>query len=121
MFNPNELQALYKYAMALCDDESAAFDLVQSAVERCIAKQSEGAPIDAPVSFAKKVLRNSFIDQYRRRTKFVEEPYEEEVFPLDATQAHLEDMVLASIELEKLWPTLAVSDREVLYLWAVEE
>jgi RNA polymerase sigma-70 factor (ECF subfamily) len=35
-------------------------------------------------------------------------------------ESSLEDVVIASHDLESLWPTLEPIDREVLFFWAVE-
>jgi len=119
MFDTNTLQALYRYSVSVCNDQNLAYDILQTAIEKCIAR---GARVgkDVQLSYVKAVIRNAYIDQYRRQARFPEALFEEDVVvPMDANS--LEDMVIAESELEGIWQNLSDAERELLYLWAVEE
>ncbi len=118
VFDQDTLNKLYRYCRSLCDQDNDAFDLLQSSVERCL-----GSPPDNPgasYAYAMRVIRNKFIDQYRRKQVVAFEPFDEAAHAVDYDIASLEDVVLDRLELEQIWPSLTVIEREILFLWAVE-
>jgi RNA polymerase sigma-70 factor (ECF subfamily) len=118
VFEPATLNSLYRYCCALCDQESDAFDLLQSSLERCLRSPPENPT--AGRAYAMRIIRNLFIDQYRRGRALVFESFDEAAHAIDYDIASLEDVVLDRTELEQIWPSLTVMEREILFLWAVE-
>jgi RNA polymerase sigma factor (sigma-70 family) len=118
VFDRVALNRLYRYCCALCDQESDALDLLQSGVERCLRSPPEDSTVVH--AYAMRIIRNLFIDKYRRRQTLVFESFDEADHAVDYDIASLEDVVLDRMELELIWPLLAVTEREILFLWAVE-
>lgn len=118
MFDQAMLNKLYRYCRSLCDQDSDAFDLLQSAVERCLKSPPDNPAAAYP--YAMRSIRNVFIDQYRRKQKVAFELFDEAVHAVDYDIASLEDVVLDRTELERIWPALSIIEREILFLWAVE-
>lgn len=118
MFDRDTLNRLYRYCHSLSDQESDAFDLLQTSLERCIRKPPRDG--QAVVAYAMTVIRRAFIDQLRSRARVSFEPFEEDSVALDFDLASLENTVLDRNELEQVWPEMSIVEREILYLWAVE-
>lgn len=112
-----KLNQLYRYALSLTNDEANAFDLVHATLEKCLKKKPL---LDVSISYIRTAMRNLFIDQCRRNKIVVFEPLEEE-FPVLLVDSLLESMMIDSQLIAKLMDNLAVAEREVLFLWAVEE
>jgi RNA polymerase sigma-70 factor (ECF subfamily) len=118
MFDHDTLNRLYRYCRSLCEQDSDAFDLLQSAMERCVKAPPRES--SAAVSYAMKIIRNIFIDQRRSDARVMLEPFEEQGIAVDFDLSSLENLVLDRSELERVWVELTVVEREILYLWAVE-
>ena len=114
MFEQRQLQALYKFAVALCNDHEQAYDLVQITVERCLSRPD----IKNVEAYARQILRNSYLDIYRRQQRFPEEPFDELSTP---NADFLETIMVNDFEVEQVWTLLTDEERELMYLWAVEE
>ena len=118
MYDRDTLNRLYRYCRAFCDQESDAFDLLQTALERCV-KTPPRDPT-AKVAYAMRAIRNTFIDQLRSNARASFEPFEENSVTLEFDLASLEDTILDRDELEQAWSEMTLIEREILYLWAVE-
>ena len=65
-------QKLMGYAMVLTSkNEDDAWDLIQSTIEKLIKNKEKLMESDQPMAYAKKILRNNFIDNYRKKKKMV--------------------------------------------------
>ena len=65
-------QKLMGYAMVLSSkNEDDAWDLIQSTIEKLIKNKEKLMESDQPIAYAKKILRNNFIDTYRKKKKMV--------------------------------------------------
>ncbi len=118
MFDRSMLNRLFRYCRMLCDQESDALDLLQNGVERCLK-----APPDndvATYSYAIRVIRNAFIDDIRRNKNREAELFDETLHTVDYDVSGLEQLVIERSELEAIWSTLSISEREIMFLWAVE-
>ncbi len=118
MFDQATLNRLYRYCRSLCEQESDAFDLLQNAVERCLRSPPDDC--DATYRYTMRTIRNVFIDDYRRKQKIEFEPFDEATQAIDYDIASLEELALDRAELDHVWPTLSIVEREILFLWAVE-
>ncbi len=120
LFDRSTLSRLYRYAYALSGDETAAYDLVQDTVERCL-KRPPG-PLLCPEAFARRVMRNRFIDLARRervQPERLDADGEVELLAIDTRC--FEDILISRDQLERLWSLLDPLEREILYYWAVED
>ena len=65
-------QKLMGYAMVLTSkNEDDAWDLIQSTIEKLIKNKEKLMESNQPMAYAKKILRNNFIDNYRKKKKMV--------------------------------------------------
>jgi len=108
------MQRAYRYALSLTHEPEAARDLVQDAA---MSVSRRGGPWN--IRFMTTVVRNRFIDLYRRARKVPFESLD------DSVAAPLED---ESVEgpvdeglMDLILGSLKPSEREVLYLSAVED
>ena len=63
---------LMGYAMSLSNnDYDKAWDLVQTTMEKLINNEKKLMESDKPMAYAKRILKNSFIDNYRKEKKMV--------------------------------------------------
>tara|TARA_Y100001970_G_C14217913_1_gene850789 strand:+ start:882 stop:1460 length:579 start_codon:yes stop_codon:yes gene_type:complete len=63
---------LMGYAMSLSNnDYDKAWDLVQTTMEKLINNEEKLMESDKPMAYAKRILKNSFIDNYRKEKKMV--------------------------------------------------
>ena len=119
-FDRQTLNRLYRYCFSLTGDETGAYDLLQSGVERYLRH----APQDlaAPVPYLQRLLRNLYIDQLRRRNRYPEESletYGDDIVGIGLQV--LEQQAIARADAERIWDVLNPLERELLYFWAVEE
>lgn len=112
------LNRLYRYALNLTGSRDDAYDLVHTVSERWL-RRGEPAPL-APMAYLLRAVRNQFIDDYRGHQRLRWEPLTDEVIDLTADLASLEDIMIAQDCVHRLWATLSLPERELLYLWAVE-
>ena len=76
-------QKLMGYAMVLTSkNEDDAWDLIQSTIEKLIKNKEKLMESDQPMAYAKKILRNNFIDNYRKKKKMVTVSIEANHIPL---------------------------------------
>lgn len=120
MINRSELNRLFRYALALGASEPDAADLVQETLEKTLLHFSGSESIKE--KWMRKTLRNKHIDQLRRLQRFqhfeLDTVDEQEVYALDTDS--LEDLMIKKGEFKDCWDLLKQSEREVVYLWAIE-
>jgi len=118
-FTDEHLQQLYRYGISLSRNETQAYDLLQDALESYLNRP----PItdSASMAYIRSIMRNRYIDQYRHRNRFPEENLDviEETLGIDTRL--LEDIVVTSQQLDVIWQELNAGEREIMFLWAVEE
>ena len=118
IFDRPVLQRLYRYACALCKDQDQAYDLLQHALEKYI-RDSGKHNYRHDIAYVRAVMRNRFIDDYRRSKRILEDSYDD-TSPIAISEASLEDIVIAQIDLEIVWHKLDPFEREIIYYWAIE-
>lgn len=122
MLNKELLNQLYRFAVSLTNNEDQAYDLLQSCIEKYL--KANKADIDTPVAYLKRMIRNEFIDQTRRK-RFQYEVDPETIDKINNESAlediSLEDIFIQQSEVSALLGTMNSEERELLYLWAVEE
>ena len=116
-FNRAELNNLYRYGYALCMNQDDAYDLLQYALEKYLHKPARYNDA-SDLAYVRTIMRNRFIDERRKSTRFPEEEYDDLLVVIDETA--LEDVIVAQLDLEIIWKELNTVEREVLYYWAIE-
>ena len=119
IFDGPVLQKLYRYGWVLCKDRDQAYDLLQSAIEKYI-QDSNIKSYSNDIAYIRTIMRNRFIDEYRRSKRFPEESLDE-TSPIAINEASLEDIVIAQIDLDIIWQKLDAFEREIMYYWAIED
>ena len=114
-----QLQQAYRYAVSLTNDRDIARDIVHSVYTKMLEKGVAG--INNTQSYFLRCIRNAFIDQKRfdDRWLMVDDECEDNTYDLSLTT--LESTTIHQNILQKLWATFKPMERELLYLWAVEE
>ncbi|MEM8844423.1 MAG: sigma-70 family RNA polymerase sigma factor [Pseudomonadota bacterium] len=118
MFSRQELNQLYRYSFTLIGNENDAYDLLHTCVEKYL--NSQRTNIENPISYMKTIIRNQYIDIRRKESKFKEEQYEETVLYLDMDIESLDMTLDNKIQISEIWQLLTSTEREIMYLWAVE-
>lgn len=119
MFDRPALQRLFRYGFSLTHDEDASCDLLQDALE--ISLRKAPANSDAALRYVRSIMRNRYIDQYRRDQRHPTVSLDEhDKQPVIIDPRVLEDIVIAEHEVEDIMATLEPLDRELLFLWAME-
>lgn len=119
MLNNDELQRLYKYAYSLSKDESVAYDLLYDVIAKVIVRKP---PPETPFTFCLRSIRNKFIDQMRREQKFQTSEFDESTnAPISLNALDIEGLAILKNDFPRIWEAVESIDREILYLWAVEE
>jgi len=124
MFNKDELNQLYRYALSLSMQEEGAYDLVQSAIERLLKKHPADADaIEKPLAYLKVIIRNIYFDLERHKKVVpmisIETDNLSFLEPVDDNS--MEEVLINQQEVQLLIGRLNAQDNELLYLWAVEE
>lgn len=118
MLSQNELQRLFKYAFSLCKDESHSYDLVYDIIAKVIDRTP---PPETPYTFCIRSIRNKFIDEMRRAQKFTDIEFDETYTnAISLGAAELEAIIISKSDFPKIWSVIEATDREILYLSAVE-
>lgn len=125
-FDRPRLNRFYQYCYALTRHEQNAYDLLQGAIEKFLKQSSNQASNHAPnqdrasEAYLYRVIRNTFIDQYRHQQRFEHEPFDEEQHSVDFDIATLESLSIDVEHVNKLMAEISTTEREILFLWAVE-
>ncbi len=119
MFDKEELNQFYRYCFVLVDNEPDAYDLLQTAIEKYLRSPPK---IDtAKNSYMRKIIKNQFIDQYRESKKtYIEEYNEDNVTNINDELPSLESIMINKEDAENIWKLLDTSEREIMYLWAIQ-
>lgn len=119
MLDRPTLQRLFRYGFSLTRNEDTAYDLLQDALEISLRK----APANecAITAYIQKIMRNRFIDQYRRDHRHPTVSLDDnDNQPVNIDPRVLEDVVIAEREIETIMAMLEPMERELLFFWAVE-
>ncbi|MEH6577370.1 MAG: sigma-70 family RNA polymerase sigma factor [Amphritea sp.] len=116
----SQLNQLYRYGLSLCRESDNAFDLVQQAVERYLNRDGK---IESPQFYLMRSVRNAFYDQVRHHRLHLvvgEGLQREQQLQIEEAPGP-EDLVIRQQEVNQMMAMLKPPERELLYLWAVEE
>ena len=118
-FDKPRLDRLYQFCLSLTAHEQDAYDLLQTGLEKYLKNPPQLAA--AAESYMYKILHNTFIDRWRQTSHVVSEYFEEDQHSIDFDIATLESIHMDNHTANKLLESLEPEDREILFLWAVEE
>ena len=119
MFNKSELSQLYRYCYVLVDNEADAYDLLQTSLEKYLRSSSK--TIVSEKSYMRKIIRNQFIDQYHKTKKLEFEMFDEnKITNINDELSSLEKIMIDKEDAETIWSLLDFSEREIMYLWAIQ-
>ena len=111
------LPRLRSYALSLTNDREFADELVQSTVVNALAQQAAFRPGSNMVAWLFRILRNAWIDTYRRRRP-TDEINEDTTAALSASPT--QETSLLKAEFLKAFATLRPHHREALVLSVIE-
>lgn len=116
-FDRAALNRMYRYCFALTNDEDAAYDLLQDALERYLRASRED--LEAPAAFLRRIIRNRFVDGLRDRgARLLDDPEDTDPDCLAIGFPSLDNLLIAEQDLERIWALLDPFERELLHLWA---
>ena len=92
---------------------------MQCAIEKVIKREQKSSSTGE--GYLYRVIRNAYIDQFRQRQRFDAEPFDENQHSIDYDIASLESISIDSQSVDQLMKQLSSGERELLFLWAVEE
>ena len=116
MFDQDDLNKLYRFCFSLTVDESSAYDLLQNALEKFL--KSEGFK-ENTLAFMYRIIRNQFIDEYRKQSKQPLVSFEEHHY-VDYDVKTLEDICIDEDLVEQLLSYLEPLEREILFYWGID-
>lgn len=114
----DDFQRAYRYAIALCGEREAAYDLVHTAVIYWLA--AARAQVENPLAYFLRIVRNTFLADRRRAAQMQWSTLEDAGTVVAVDLRPLEDVHLERAWLEQAWTEMSAAEREVLFLWAVE-
>lgn len=117
-FDRTALNKLFHYCLALCGQRDDAYDLLQDSLEKYLSKNS--SPVANPQAFIKRIARNRFFDLQRRK-KIIQFDVLESTDEIVSDEKDLETLLVDELTLKRVWPLLSAAEREVIFLWAVED
>ncbi|CAM2064522.1 RNA polymerase sigma factor [Sulfidibacter corallicola] len=118
MFSNEEFQRFYRYCLALTRDPDQASDLLHDGLVKFLAKRARVT--SEPGAYFRRILRNTFIDDYRAAVHSAGQlSFDENVTPLDVA-SELETTLVHADTVQRLLAQVGSTDRELLFLWAVE-
>ena len=103
----------YQINVLIVEDEQLAYDLVHDAVEKLISKTL----VFNKMAYAKKIIRNKFYDILKSKSYTTSVCLTEEIVDVKS----VDQLIGNNIDVAEVLSKLKANEREMLYLWAVEE
>ena len=119
-----ELQHAYRYAISLVNDHDEAKEIVHAAYTKLLETkllEKQERSLKNPQGYFLRCVRNTFIDQKRAQVRRMAVLEQESDKTLDIGFDTLESTTINQQVLVKLWDGFTFEERELLYLWAIEE
>ncbi len=119
-FDQTHLNQLYRYCFTLTVHKEDAYDLLQTSLEKYLKHPIQQDSTSPQMAYLRRIIRNQFIDDARRK-KCV--PFESLTDEHEASTIDIQplDNLLINEELvDQIWDLLNTSEREVIFLWAIE-
>jgi RNA polymerase sigma-70 factor (ECF subfamily) len=119
MFDKNQITTLYRYCHVLTNHEANAYDLLQTALEKCLRHPPN--ELRAKMSYMRTIIRNKFIDQYRDAQKIELQEFDENIVTnIHDELSSFEDILISQESAKIIWALFDSSEREIMYLWAIQ-
>jgi len=118
IIDKQSVNKLFQYCLALCGNREDAQDLLQESLEKYLKKSAD--TISEPTAYIRQTVRNGFYDNYRRSQTVYFEPLVDAEL-LVSVERELETLVIDEQQLQLIWKKLSPNEREVIFMWAVEE
>lgn len=118
IFDRKTLNHLFHYCLALCRGRDEASDLLQDAVEKYLTAEKSG--LENHEAYVKRIARNRFFDSQRRR-QVLQFDVLDDALDIPDSEVDLESIMVDQITLARVWSALSAAEREVVFLWAVED
>lgn len=118
LFSREQMNILYQYCFSLTADETQSYDLLQAGLEKYL--RADVNHVNNKIAYVRKVIRNHYIDECRRNYNLELEEFDDSVAYLDAGTDSLETIAATRCQLEAVWAKLTTTEREIMYLWAIE-
>lgn len=119
MFDKNELSTLYRYCHALTNHDANAYDLLQTALEKCLRRPPN--ELQAKMSYMRTIIRNKFIDLYRDAQKIELQEFDENIITnIHDELSSFENILINQESAKIIWALFDSSEREIMYLWAIQ-
>lgn len=134
MFTETELNQHFRYCCSLtsgrAEGRDDAWDLLQTSMEKYLRSPPKNAV--AKHSYLRRIIRNQFYDEqrYHKRWQTTDTDVLDGAAGVTASPAAagpqdfdiqtLEDVAIQQDMLDTIWETLDPTDREILFLWAVD-
>ncbi len=115
----NALHQAYRYATALAGDRDMAMDLVHSSYLKYLKRPARVE--HEPLRYFLRVVRNTFLDEMRRDSRWQWEEVEAADTVVNLSAGGLDSLQVHQDLVRQVWSRLSDPEREVVYLWAVEE
>ncbi len=115
----DQLQRAYRYAMSLTNDHDVAMDIVHTAYVKILGRGASG--IKNVQGYFFRCIRNTFIDKKRFDHRWLISSDDPEDNGIDISTITLESTVINQDLLKHVWIKFNPLERELLYLWAIEE
>ena len=116
MLDKDLLNKLYRYSYTFAGDDDKAYDLLYSSIEKFLRSNHS----DNPEAYIKRIIRNQFIDECRRN-KIIQYEQIDDQSVTDIDFKSIESIIINSDMTEQIFNFLEPDEREILYLWAIEE
>jgi RNA polymerase sigma-70 factor (ECF subfamily) len=114
----DDYQRAFRYACSLGADRDSAFDLVQTALVKCLS--AAPAKIDKPLAYLLTSVRNCFYNESQRNKERFHVAIDDIAGVVATSLKPLEEVMIDRDTLRQIWDKLVPLERELLHLWAVE-
>lgn len=119
-FDQTHLNSLYRYCYSLTAHKEDAYDLLQTSLEKYLKHQNQQNSSPQTTAYVRRIIRNQFIDNARRAkcVPFESLTDENEASTIDIQP--LDNLFINKERVDQIWELLNTSEREIIFLWAVE-
>lgn len=139
VLDDESLNKLFRYCSALTGQDADAYDLLHDAYEKIVYVSDH--EIKQPLAYCRRTIKNLWIDQCRAKKResalhesllhetqrqgsaFREDAYQRDHVndsPILINEASLESVLVREELFDQVWRQLSITERELLYLWAIE-
>lgn len=125
-----ELNQLYRYCYALTVHQDDAYDLLQVSIEKYLKHQANKSLLQttqpgtesrhSEMAYLRGIIRNQFIDDARRANCVPFESLTDSHETATIDIQPLDNLMINEELVDHIWSLLDTSEREIIFLWAIE-